>query len=675
MSVRPAAWAALLALLLGATAFTSHVSATADTTPSVTFGAVGDIGESTDTTKMLSQITATGTTNFFGLGDYSYVPKSTDPNSEQGFCDLVHNTLNDPNYPFEIVTGNHEDDDGPDGFISNYVKCLPDKLGATGNYGKQFYVDIPAAAPLVRFIMISPGTNSGGTTLTYKSNTAEYQWTASQIDGARAAGIPWVVIGMHYYCLNLSGHACPIKPDIMNLLLQKKVDVYLQAHDHAYARTKQLATGSACPTLNTTNYNPGCVADGNLQSAYTAGAGTVIATVGSGGVNINKQYDTDPAAPYFANYMGSNFNKSFGFLRFTATPQTLSASFVRSSGGSFTDSFSLTRNTSVDTTPPTVTGTSPADGATGVSTGASVTGTFSEPINVSSLTSSTFTLTPAGGTPVPATISYDDASRTARLAPADALKPGTSYTAALRGGTGGVSDAAGNPLNTTTTWAFTTSTTTTAHNLGEVGRATSTTSGNTLTITTSTAVTAGTAVVLAMGYSGAPNVGVSVADSGNNTWRLDGRKDNGTTTGTTGALASMLVGASGLPAGSTIRFTLSGTATATYRMAVAYAYSGVSNSQGFVAATGTNTKPASGVQPAAAGDALVAVVVWNSGTAAHTPDAGVTELTDSAHGGELVAGTKRLAVDERVIDTAGGFGDSGTLGSSVLWTDSAAVYG
>jgi hypothetical protein len=110
-------------------------------------------------------------------------------------------------------------------------------------------------------------------------------------------------------------------------------------------------------------------------------------------------------------------------------------------------------------------------------------------------------------------------------------------------------------------------------------------------------------------------------------------------------------------------------------MAVAYAYSGVSSSQGFVAATGTNTTPASGVQPAALGDALVAVVVWNSGTAAHTPDAGVTELTDSAHGGELVAGTKRLAVDERVIDTAGSFGDSGTLGSSVLWTDSAAVYG
>jgi hypothetical protein len=759
VKVRFAASAALLALVLGGASPTSNPTATADPTPTVTFGAVGDIGESTDSTKMLSQITATGTSNFFGLGDYSYVPTSTDPDSEQGFCDMVHDTLEDPAYPFEIVAGNHEDD-GPDGFIGNYVKCLPDRLGAVGNYGTQFYVDLPAAAPLVRFIMISPGINSGGKTLSYKANTDEYRWTSSQIDGARTAGIPWVVVGMHYYCLNLSGHVCPIKQDITNLLLEKKVDVYLQAHDHAYARTKQLAMGPACPFLDTTNYNPGCVADGNLQSAYTAGAGTVVATVGSGGVNINKQFDTDPAAPYFASYMGSNFNKTFGFLRFTATPQQLSASFVRGSGGSFTDSFSLTRDTSTDTTPPdtsidsgptgavnttgaslafsssdpsssfacgldgaaatpctsprtyaglsegahtfsvtatdaagnsdtspatrtwtvdttapTLTGTSPVDGAAGASTGTTVTGTFSEAISASTLTSDTFTLATVGDTPLPATVTYDDPSHTARLTPTDPLQPGASYTATLRGGSAGVSDAAGNPLSATTTWTFTTSATPTARNLGEVGRATSSTSGRTLTITTSRAVSAGTAVVLAMGYSGAPNVGVTVADSNGNTWTLDGRKDNGVTTGTSSALASTVVGGTGLPIGSTVTFTLTGTATAMYRMAVAYAYTGISRSQSFAAGTGTSTGPASGVQPAAAGAALVAVVVWNSGTAVHTPGAGLNELTDSAHGGELVAGTKRLAVDERLIDTAGSFGDSGTLGSSVLWTDSAAVYG
>jgi hypothetical protein len=41
---------------------------------------------------------------------------------------------------------------------------------------------------------------------------------------------------------------------------------------------------------------------------------------------------------------------------------------------------------------------------------------------------------------------------------------------------------------------------------------------------------------------------------------------------------------------------------------------------------------------------------------------------------ELHAGTKGLAVDQRITSATGSYGDSGTLTSSVIWTDSVAGY-
>ncbi|MHC6229002.1 Ig-like domain-containing protein [Arthrobacter sp. MMS24-T111] len=111
-----------------------------------------------------------------------------------------------------------------------------------------------------------------------------------------------------------------------------------------------------------------------------------------------------------------------------------------------------------DTTAPTVTATSPAVGATGVAAGADVTGTFSEPMNTSTITSSTFTVTGPTGT-VPATVTTDSAAKVATLNPSTDLAGATTYTATIRGGSGGVKDAAGNPLAADKTWTFTTAAT------------------------------------------------------------------------------------------------------------------------------------------------------------------------------------------------------------------------
>ena len=110
-----------------------------------------------------------------------------------------------------------------------------------------------------------------------------------------------------------------------------------------------------------------------------------------------------------------------------------------------------------DTTPPTVSSVSPASGATGVAVGSSVTATFSEALDPTTVSGSTFSLVASGTTtPLAATVSYDGPSKTATLNPSAALANSTAYTATVKGNPGGVKDVAGNLMTTDFSWSFTT---------------------------------------------------------------------------------------------------------------------------------------------------------------------------------------------------------------------------
>ena len=110
---------------------------------------------------------------------------------------------------------------------------------------------------------------------------------------------------------------------------------------------------------------------------------------------------------------------------------------------------------SSDTAAPTVMGTSPVAGATGVAVSTNVTATFSEAMNTSTITSDTFTLK-AGTTTVPASLAPNSTGSTVTLDPTSDLAAGTIYTATIKGGSTGVKDVAGNALATDKTWTFTT---------------------------------------------------------------------------------------------------------------------------------------------------------------------------------------------------------------------------
>ncbi|NUP47985.1 MAG: DUF4082 domain-containing protein [Catenulispora sp.] len=104
----------------------------------------------------------------------------------------------------------------------------------------------------------------------------------------------------------------------------------------------------------------------------------------------------------------------------------------------------------VPTTPPTVTGTTPAADATGTSPTAPVTATFSAPVDTASVH---FSVTDAG-TKVPGTVSYNSTDTTATFTPSTQLPAGTVFTASIQ-----ASDAWDNAMSGPVTWNFTTSTT------------------------------------------------------------------------------------------------------------------------------------------------------------------------------------------------------------------------
>ena len=115
-------------------------------------------------------------------------------------------------------------------------------------------------------------------------------------------------------------------------------------------------------------------------------------------------------------------------------------------------------STGPDTTPPTVTATSPVNGASTVPVNSAVTVTFNESIDPATVTASTFELRNASNNLIPASVSYNAGTRTATLTP-NATLPGTAtLTATVSGGATDprIKDLAGNPLAANVAWSFTT---------------------------------------------------------------------------------------------------------------------------------------------------------------------------------------------------------------------------
>ena len=180
------------------------------------------------------------------------------------------------------------------------------------------------------------------------------------------------------------------------------------------------------------------------NATLTTASFTLITTSGSaaisGGVNISGNTATFTPSAALS-----------GSTQYTATITTGAQDAAGNAlGANFTWTF--TTAAAPDTTPPTVSVTSPVNGATGVALNSSVSATFSKPMTNSTLTTASFTLvTTTGRSAVTGTVSVS--GNTATFTPSAALAAGTLYTATI---TTAAKDAAGNALAAIFSSTFTT---------------------------------------------------------------------------------------------------------------------------------------------------------------------------------------------------------------------------
>jgi 3',5'-cyclic AMP phosphodiesterase CpdA len=304
------------------------------------FTAAGDYNSSPAAGSVLEAVGASDPDVHFALGDLSYGRAG----EEGQWCRFVTDRVG-TDLPFQLLPGNHESD-GSNGNIADFAACLPNRLpGIVGEYPREYYVDLPREAPLVRFVMISPALTFPDGTWSYTAGTTHLAWAEQAITGARAAGVPWVVVGMHKPCLSVGVHGCDVGPDLVHLLVSQKVDLVLSGHEHSYERTRQLAEGPGCPRVAIDSFNAACVVGDGVSAGddLAARAGTVFLTVGTGGTALRSVSGSDSEAPYFVATSGANADPTHGFIDARVTPTELRVSFVRAEGGTFSDSFALTR--------------------------------------------------------------------------------------------------------------------------------------------------------------------------------------------------------------------------------------------------------------------------------------------------------------------------------------------
>ncbi len=190
---------------------------------------------------------------------------------------------------------------------------------------------------------------------------------------------------------------------------------------------------------------------------YATADGTGVAgtdyTATSGTLNFADGETSKTIAVPILNNAGRLSNSTFTLMLSNATPGT----GVPAAGATTTVTINNTTPTPppVDVTSPTIIDVSLK--TNGLQRVARILVTFSEAVNVSTLTTANFLLTDAGrdGRPGNAddrplaiqSITYDAMSRTATIVPGSKIKLGQKFGLSVNGGTTGVADSAGNRLN------------------------------------------------------------------------------------------------------------------------------------------------------------------------------------------------------------------------------------
>ena len=155
---------------------------------------------------------------------------------------------------------------------------------------------------------------------------------------------------------------------------------------------------------------------------------------------------------YNAGTSVATFTPAANLAYNTAYTATLSTGIMSSASVALSAPYTWSFTTAAAPVP-TVSTTVPTSGAAGVIVANALTATFSTPMNSSTITASTFTLTGPGSTAVSGLVTFNTGTSTATFTPNASLAYSTLYTATI---TTGATSSAGAALAANYVWTFTT---------------------------------------------------------------------------------------------------------------------------------------------------------------------------------------------------------------------------
>jgi predicted phosphodiesterase len=266
------------------------------------FAAVGDMGCSPLTEKIINDINNKSPEMILALGDLSYQRDNAD-------CWL--NIVSHIETKLKIVLGDHDYDS--DSVLKQYKNHF--------NMSQEYY---SFNYENVHFIALA-------TEIPFDINSSQYNFVKNDLEAAsKNPDINWTIVYSYrpQYSSPSEHPGNSFLRDLYHPLFQKyNVDIILQAHNHNYQRSYPI-------NYNNESSSSPLVTDNEIKS-YKDPAGQVYVTVGTGGSAL---HDLSGKARYMAvQYL------AFGFLdiSITSNGRNLTGTFYDSSDGTIKDQFIL----------------------------------------------------------------------------------------------------------------------------------------------------------------------------------------------------------------------------------------------------------------------------------------------------------------------------------------------
>jgi len=234
-----------------------------------------------------------------------------------------------------------------------------------------------------------------------------------------------------------------------------------KSHDKAAAVVGSSGSGATADTIrpNVNTTNPANLAIGvllNRKVTVTFSEAMDPATISSTTFTLTRGITViTGTVTYAALGATATFSPTNAFTVSTSYTANLTIGVKDLAGNALVvaKTWSFTTGSASDTTAPTVTYTSPANLAIDVPINARIDATFTEAMDPTTISSTTFTMIGPGAIPVTGTVAL--ATFTATFVPVSDLTINSWYTATI---TTGVKDLAGNALAVAKTWSFNTGT-------------------------------------------------------------------------------------------------------------------------------------------------------------------------------------------------------------------------